>query len=1658
MSRTPLILIIMKLPFQAAKFLLYVLGSITYLPIYLYCLIFSKFLFSDLFETSPIFYVLFCLPRALISLGAFATAAAELYLIYWGIGRYIDFQSKLAVIITLTSIAIVTIFSFRFGYKLLFEKLKFPKLKSVSAHLKLVYYAFEDILSAIFTVLTVCMIFRAKQLFGYQSQPAQRKYLGFSFNMLLYTFYDVLGLLSMIILVILPWRFPYTRRVVSKINTEEGKLFFKIYQALNALFDIVFVPMFLITLLNPFFKCKRLFSHMNKLSVIAWRRLVFDEFISTLLDIPSFAVLLLSTGTIYQLPLSCTLYKSALDKIQPYAFTDAEHQENLKKLDNHQVQDAFNQEIYKSNHKQDSGYRGLCFLNFFLVILDLLVLISNLVLLLSIYRYAILSKKMATRRIDREQKPVWVARRITLTYFEYRDNLKKTMQLHEWNPEEEEEEATPPPTISTYPWLVISELFRFIFDIPALVIGSLLILAPWNWSQMLLEIKIHWNNLNSLETFSSFKCEAILNGLGVFWDYFSFAMFPVLMLIFWRWNYTFTKLAEIIRAGFINDSTFGYMKGVRAFDYFVLETLIKVIADLIFAPFILLFAPFLIFCPWRIGLLVKCLRATTKADFHKHRIIFIKVGFLAFCDFLQLIPLLISIITLVRIPTLWRMLKKSDSRRSIDDPNQLQIGLIDHIERSIIDDVPANNPNPAENQDVLLAIQQEAQQQEEPPRPDEDQIRRKHKYIALLDAGDKTCILLFLDFWSLPFFILIYINCYIVKKYRAKVAKYDEAKNNAINLEQYFDAELDICFARFKYGFFSLADIVGKIVMTAIFLLLLWRMPTLFILISRQDLQEKSFSHEIRALPKLKLFGYLLIQCFLHFLKDLLYLPFFVLLILVTPWRSWPVLSQIYRYSTESTVDEQISEQRDRVLRQLWKGLSDIFALIQLVILFATLVRLPFLFMMIIKNRFPNSWLAKKLFTRSSVDRGDDVLETKLSWGRCINIAFVEFLRDLLCIPFGIIAIVLAPWRITTVFSILASQVDRIPTHEDGAKNMKYHSRREELVMLVWTVLTVDLPYFVLMILSCLTLYGAPLMIRAVFRYIWHFKRYHRGELSFAKEVSQEFKMIFYNLLKLVFTILILVLVFRVPSAFNRLMVIYKNARSKEKKKQFAVPPQEPKEGALTLNDMNWDVYGRMCQFLTVEDLAKLSQVNKKFNNLNKKDFYWEYQFKRDWSNYNNFDGAVSYKEKCVSAYLRSKNEHQNEPITQEQRDILRGSLYVLFEEFILSLRSIPQIPLLPFKFVSFILLKIFGPDIKAAKYCASITSSFIDYFRYWIIRDPIPSNTWNFDFNDSAQYFKNIHKVLVGWIFIIILRIISDIGFIISFILCLFIRLLSAGQVSPRLVVREDPNNFMTYDNTIPRENLVQYQYRVLRYPLYVLQFIFTVFNTALIIVGFAALPFICMRYYNWAWNEAVFGPCCSFLITHAITFSVLVTEVEYMTAAAPYFEPSKAFTEPILLLVYLASKLWNHVGKPLFIVLKNGIRALCSGFFKLLSLIGSAFSTAVTSIFKGLFAIGKGIYGGYIAILVGITKCTLKLGLVGDLFLTIFALVWMLWPIVIPFFLPNKIYFIPCGLICLVLIVIGYKEIQKVSNAAQAEQGGINLENGDAEQNPQPQEFVFE
>ena len=109
------------------------------------------------------------------------------------------------------------------------------------------------------------------------------------------------------------------------------------------------------------------------------------------------------------------------------------------------------------------------------------------------------------------------------------------------------------------------------------------------------------------------------------------------------------------------------------------------------------------------------------------------------------------------------------------------------------------------------------------------------------------------------------------------------------------------------------------------------------------------------------------------------------------------------------------------VISNFQKGITDYIYLFLSGVVIVTLIRLPFLVLMIQKNRDKKNGISIK---------------------KCIRIAFKELIKDIPFAIIGIIILILAPWRIISIFKIFQSQLERIPGYD---KSTAILSKRKEV-------------------------------------------------------------------------------------------------------------------------------------------------------------------------------------------------------------------------------------------------------------------------------------------------------------------------------------------------------------------------------------------------------------------------------------------------------------------------------------------------------------------------------------------------------------------------------------------------------------------------------------
>ena len=300
----------------------------------------------------------------------------------------------------------------------------------------------------------------------------------------------------------------------------------------------------------------------------------------------------------------------------------------------------------------------------------------------------------------------------------------------------------------------------------------------------------------------------------------------------------------------------------------------------------------------------------------------VALGSISLGDFLSLFPLLLTILTLFRLPTLYgftQIHKKKTEEALLPKEGDIE----EHVE------VPLFIP-----EDELASA---------------EKTIANEKHITLFKAGRKSALLVILDILSLPLSIFLFTSYQVYGHYKLKIAVYKVGKSLARTIGSSFYYQKRIISARCVFGLAALGSHIVTIFLMILLCSLLWRLPT-FSFYYREKISTMKLFLDLIPNPErretvkkgvLTKIAVMVPFCFKALLYDILSVPSFLILILITPWRSWPVLRQIYRYDTSTRLKDQMSAQRTLIDLQLGKGLHDIWTFIELIIVLITLIRIP---------------------------------------------------------------------------------------------------------------------------------------------------------------------------------------------------------------------------------------------------------------------------------------------------------------------------------------------------------------------------------------------------------------------------------------------------------------------------------------------------------------------------------------------------------------------------------------------------------------------------------------------------------------------------------------------------------------------------------------------
>lgn len=378
--------------------------------------------------------------------------------------------------------------------------------------------------------------------------------------------------------------------------------------------------------------------------------------------------------------------------------------------------------------------------------------------------------------------------------------------------------------------------------------------------------------------------------------------------------------------------------------------------------------------------------------------------------------------------------------------------------------------------------------------------------------------------------------------------------------------------------------------------------------------------------------------CFCEMLKDLVYIPYFTILSTFMFWRAKNLYKNLYIYNED--INKEIEIQRELLIKLFYKGLWDYIYFFQLLIIVITLIRLQFFYLIVSKNR----------------NKKDGI-----SFKKCISITFKELLRDIPYFFLSLFIVLIAPWRIISILRIYKGQFERIPCfdkNKDLSNNIPIKSKRNELIILVSTVFCYDLINLFMLIILTLSIYKLPFVLSTV-KQLYQNAIY--SEINERNYGIQE--LMLKELLELVdalkiasFILVILVLCLRVKSCYRRIISLNSRRKARALMKKYKIKNENSEKKGL--NSLSFNAFSivlfnksflyylilKVNEFLTIESLANLSQVNTRFYNYISYDKIWNAQFERNYKDMylkmkvdNN--SIKTAKEKCIICELNNTNK-----------------------------------------------------------------------------------------------------------------------------------------------------------------------------------------------------------------------------------------------------------------------------------------------------------------------------------------------------------------------------------------------------------------------------------
>ena len=798
----------------------------------------------------------------------------------------------------------------------------------------------------------------------------------------------------------------------------------------------------------------------------------------------------------------------------------------------------------------------------------------------------------------------------------------------------------------------------------------------------------------------------------------------------------------------------------------------------------------------------------------------------------------------------------------------------------------------------------------------------------------------------------------------------------------------------------------------SIMLLTLWRIPTIYHVIShfpdvlpefKQELGQKRGKNAL--LIRVKFVDYAIggsVLLFKEWVNDLPYL-FFVFL---TPiWR----LFLWYKQVNSSPFSLKMQKMHRKAL--VWSsrtGCLDILSLFATILILLTAWKIPFFVKLLRKNRhFGGNLEGKREF---------------LSYHFCVLVTFREWMKDVFFLPLGILLFLISPWRIPQIISIFIGNIDRIPTIK-AHKSIK--SNRFSLLKMAISVIFFDYPALVMGVVLVGTLWRALVTLNLVKIYAEkEWKQENETDSTLFREILGQFVQLVVDAVEGLLIVLVLVCGVRTRHLYRRMrryLLLYRDRKGYQSQailtSWFGSRPPPPQLTGLCSLSKNtlWEI----CTYLDLPDIGNMQVTCHHFSRSLDYKPIWRYHYLRFYHQFLSkatfkrvIQSEFHYKSLVIEAYREYRKTGRQ--LTEEERDYLLGLRAVVLEESVLTVLSLPDLVLLP------------GKGLAWGLYCLPY-EWYADRNRRWLrgncdagvlVGPYVTYASWASSIvNYHPEYrflFSKVHYNLFDQFAFIFFFIIESLTTLTLLPDLFMLKTLSCNryfrplnQPITGLPPREPPY--------FPLFQVLQVLYMCLSSSLKLLLLLYPVYHS--------------YTTTNSSLMRCITGQMYENVVIWVVIYSNLST-LDHLQHHFPYYMPIITVKTGLNCAFRNFNAFYNsyqfRFGKFQKILRNLGV-FLLNQLQKVLIFASESLTEIFHLILQNIRASSGNLLKKYCLILYFLGRKLRPFGVLGDLVFSPFTVVWMLWPVAIPYYYQEPLYYVLSAALCLIFIVKGYKTAQE-------------------------------